>query len=112
MGTITKKAVESAKRTLELYKKQVLREYEYILNLEPLYDENVTISDCPKMTNRVRNILCADTKYGGFGFNMDTKLSQLSEISMSDFLSKRNVGKKYLNDLINILAPINVIMKK
>jgi len=112
MGTITKKAVESAKRTLELYKKQVLKEYEYILNLEPLYDENVTINECPKMTVRLWNILCADTKYGGFGFNMDTKLSELSEISMSEFLSKRNVGKKYLNDLINILAPINVIMKK
>ena len=40
MGTITKKAVESARRTIELYKKQVLREYEYILNLESLYDMN------------------------------------------------------------------------
>ena len=119
MRTITKKGADSARETLRLYKEQILKEYNAILNSDnPLYDENTLIENCDKISIRLYNILRKMIKpynknylYGQWDCSEIT-LKDLGNISISEFMKTRNAGQKTLKELISILSDIGIVMKQ
>lgn len=91
------KIVKEYKTQVETHLKEVEKEV-YMLSKFSNVNKDMKISETD-ISSALRNILMRDGDYFEIDFDFDTKISELSKISITKFLRCHNAGKMRLQEL-------------